>query len=79
MQRPQRLRRVSNMTSENSPLLDPDQPAIQPYLSRRRNTSEGSNSIQLQTSREDVSTRGLVTEPGSLQKISSKYEVYVLC
>ncbi|KAL9957142.1 hypothetical protein ACROYT_G038744 [Oculina patagonica] len=63
------------MTTETSPLLNPEDPGIQPNVSRRRNFTESSNGSQLDNnSRENVSITGSVTEPGSLQKISSKYE-----
>ncbi|KAJ7340243.1 H(+)/Cl(-) exchange transporter 7 [Desmophyllum pertusum] len=77
MQRSQRMKSVSHMTTEDSPLLSGEHSGIQPKMSRRRNTTEGSaNDSQLEStnSRENVSIMGSVTEPGSLQKISSKYE-----
>lgn len=73
MPRLQPLNRLTNMPSENSPLLDNEAPGVQHQVTRRRRLSEAADNSR-SVSSENGSLCNSVSEPGSLQKISSKYE-----
>lgn len=76
MSRLQPLKRVTDMSTENSPLLSNETASIQPQVNRRRPVREGSNGSR-STENESISQSFTCTtsvSPGSLQKISSQYE-----
>lgn len=73
MPRSQLMKSLTNMSSENTPLLNHEDPGIQPQISRRRHLTEDSDNSRLASS-EIFSLTTSVAEPGSLQKISSTYE-----
>lgn len=72
------MKNVSTMNTENTPLIvTQDDPFIQSSsLPRRRYVTEEPNSSyrEVREIRESLSKNGVAAEPGSLQKISSKYE-----